>query len=91
MDEEKSIIKADWRKKAVIIGFTIIFIIFLSTFFLREYLEEKRNINLCKTLNGTPFIYGLDQPPFLCKLNDGRIINLNMGLEVKFENETRIN
>ncbi|MHA1225356.1 MAG: hypothetical protein ACTSPV_01270 [Candidatus Hodarchaeales archaeon] len=91
MDEEKSIIKADWRKKAVIIGFTIIFIIFLSTFFLWEYLEEKRNINLCKTLNGTYFIYAFDQPYFLCRLNDGRIIDLNMGLEVKFENETRIN
>jgi len=68
-------------KTIIIIGILIALIILLLFFSFINYLEEERNLRLCKTLNGEQFIYSLDQSSFLCKLKDGRIINLDSGLE----------
>jgi len=71
----------------IIIGIIFILVILIFLFHFINYVAEERNKRLCETLNGAPFIYALDQSSFLCKLNDSRIIDLDTGLEFKFENE----
>ena len=69
-----------------IIGIILILIL-LILFSYANYISDERNKKLCETLNGSLFVYTLDQNVFLCQLNDGRIIDLDSGVEIKFNNK----
>ena len=62
----------------------VICICFLVIVVLAICLHDKSTYysRLCETLNGTPCVYALDQPEWLCELPDGRIIDLRTAEEV---------
>jgi len=84
--KQKNKIGCGW---VIIIIVEIIFIVtaFLSVLSFINYSNEQRNANLCKNLNGTPFIYALDQSSYLCKLENGKILNLDNGEIFRLDNE----
>jgi len=67
------------RAAVLFIVLGLIFGTFL--YFVNDYYDHynKRNLNLCKTLEGKPFTYALDQKEWLCQIPNKTILDLNEG------------